>query len=274
MENKKNKRLFFGMEIHALWPVFWPKGRLLDQEHRHLTLAFLGNVSNASTEKLNMKTAGFPTLSGAGLQVARAGYFDACLLLPPRHPHVVSWHARWFEKDARIEDFQKQLISWLKNQGFSMDEREWTPHVTLCRQPFETSTWTRSFVPLPFFASDLHLYESIGSLNYVSLWSMPLKPPFEEVNHTADAAFLVQGENLQQLYHNSFLSLSFKAPELLGLFKPDEAIHSLDDIIIALNEVITRADGTIGSPFKAVSFHGEICSLPNAIMQWEMIVDV
>lgn len=37
-------RLFFALGVEALWPQELPKGRLLDPNERHITLAFLGDV--------------------------------------------------------------------------------------------------------------------------------------------------------------------------------------------------------------------------------------
>jgi 2'-5' RNA ligase len=262
------KRLFFGIEIHAPWPPHLPKGRLLNESQRHLTLAFLGNIPYAPIREILNH---FPKVL---LKIGAVGYFDSCLALPPRHPNVVAWHARWLDDDSSIMNFQKILSDWLTSQGYSLDKRPWMPHATLCRQPFDAHVWMKEFIPLPFYASSIHLYESVGNLNYVPLWSYPIKAPFEELNHTADIAFIIRGENLQQLYHHAFTALAFKAPEFIEFFKPIESLNHLDDIVIALNDVVSRADIKIGSPLKAVSFHGDIIPLQDSLLQWEMIVDV
>lgn len=266
MENIK--RLFFGIEVHAPWPHHLPKGRLLDESHRHLTLAFLGNIPYSPlTEILNH----FPKIS---LKIGSVGYFDSCLALPAHHPHVIAWHADWFGDQFAIIHFQRILSDWLLSHHYSLDKRPWLPHVTLCRQPFDAHVWMKNFIPLPFYTGAIHLYESIGNLNYIPIWSYPIKSPFEEVNHTADIAFMIRGENFQQLYCNAFAALAFKAPELIEFFHLPESFHHLDEIIIALNDLISRADSKVGSPMKAVSFHGEIVQLQDALLQWEMIVDV
>lgn len=262
------KRLFFGVEIHAPWPTHLPKGRLLDEKHRHLTLAFLGNIPYPPLrEMLNH----FPKIS---INIGSVGYFDSCLTLPPHHPHVVAWHARWLDLQCPIIHFQKILSDWLISHEYSLDHRAWKPHVTLCREPFDAHVWMKDFIPLPFYANGIHLYESVGNLNYIPIWSYPIKAPFEEINHTADMAFIIHGENLQQLYHHAFTALAFKAPEFIQFFVPVENFNHLDDVIIALNGIVSRADSEIGSPLKAVSFHGEIVPLQNSLLQWEMIVDV
>jgi 2'-5' RNA ligase len=262
------KRLFFGIEVHAPWPSQLPPGRLLDEAHRHLTLAFLGNIPYPSLEDL---LDHFPHPS---MQVGSVGYFDSCLTLPPRHPHVIAWQAHWVDERSPVIAFQKTLVEWLLSHHYSLDTRAWKPHVTLCRQPFDSHAWKKVFVPLPFYASSIHLYESTGNLNYVPLWSYPIQPPFEEIDHTADMAFIIRGETLQQLYRNAFASLAFKAPQFLDFFSPEPSLQTLDDLIIVLNNIIAHMDSAVGCPMKAVSFHGKVVTLPNSLLQWEMIVDV
>ncbi len=266
--NDETKRVFFGIEVHAPWPSKLPQGRLLDESHRHLTLAFLGNISYSPLRALLESLPKPPFLIGP------VGQFDAFLLFPPRRPNVVAWHAVWLDQDTPLIAFQKRLVDWLRQINYSVDEREWLPHVTLCRQPFNPRAWEKIFVPLPFYAGSIHLYESIGNLNYIPLWSWLIQPPFEEIEHTADMAFIVRGENLQQLFHNAFTALAFKFPPFLNFFTSVERLETLDDVIIALNVIVGTVDGAVGCPLKAVSFHGEIGVLEDSTLIWEMIVDV
>lgn len=262
------KRLFFGIEVHAPWPHHLPKGRLLDKSQRHLTLAFLGNVPYTPIREILNE---FPKIS---LQIGTVGYFDSCLALPSHHPNVIAWHADWFGEKSIISNVQKILSQWLLSHNYSLDKRSWLPHVTLCRQPFDVQVWMKDFVSIPFYTGAIHLYESTGNLNYLPIWSYPIRAPFEEVNHTADIAFIIRGENLQQLYCNAFAALAFKVSEFIGFFFLPESIHHLDDIIIALNCIVSRLDSQLGSPIKAISFHGEVIHLQDKLLQWEMIVDV
>ena len=71
------KRLFFGVEVHAPWPSQLPSGRLLDETHRHLTLAFLGNIPYSSLMN-HLDTFSIPPIC-----VGSSGYFNSCLTLPP-----------------------------------------------------------------------------------------------------------------------------------------------------------------------------------------------
>ncbi len=262
------KRLFFGIEVHAPWPSHLPRGRLLDESHRHMTLVFLGNIPYAPLHDI---LEIFPT---PPMQIGTVGYFDSCLILPPRHPHVVAWHAHWISQEASMKAFQKSVEEWLFSHNYSIDTRPWKPHVTVCRQPFNPREWEADFQPLPFYTSSIHLYESTGNLNYIPIWSYPIKAPFEEIDHTADMAFIIRGETLQELYQNAFTALAFKAPEFLDFFMSEPSLQTLDDLIIALNHAIARVDSEVGCPLKAVSFHGEIVALHNSLLQWEMIIDV
>jgi RNA 2',3'-cyclic 3'-phosphodiesterase len=262
------KRLFFGIEIHAPWPPKLPPGRLLDVTHRHLTLAFLGNIP------VRLLLALLETFPIIPMRIGTAGYFDSCETLPPRHSHVIAWHARWLDDHHSVLIFQKNLTDWLLSHHYSLDTRPWNPHVTLCRQPFDPQAWKKAFTSLPFYTGAIHLYESIGNLNYIPLWSYPVKFPFEEIDHVADMAFIIRGETLEQLYRNAFICLAFKAPEYLNFFIPLKPVHTLDEIIITLNAILTNVDMSVGCPMKAVSFHGEIVHLQDSSLQWEMIVDV
>lgn len=262
------KRLFFGVEVYSPWPIQLPKGRLLDEQHRHLTLAFLGNIPYLPLKEHLLE---FPHFSS---KVGSVGYFDACLTLPPRHPNVVAWHAHWLQKEEPLVLFQKRLSDWLISKGYSLDKRPWNAHVTLCRQPFEADQWNKDFIPLPFYTTSVHLYESVGNLSYLPIWSYPIAAPFEEISHTADMAFIIRGENLQQIYQHALIALAFKAPEFLDFIEPVEEFNHLDDVIIELNALVSKVDRAVGCPLKAVSFHGELTEIENALMAWEMIVDV
>jgi 2'-5' RNA ligase/SHS2 domain-containing protein len=267
MENKK--RLFFGLEVSAPWPETLPLGRLLDVKHRHMTLAFLGNIPFPPLEKL------LETFPACPMKVGSAGFFDKCLLLPPRHPKVLAWHVSWLAESSPVEPFQETLSHWLREAGYPIESREWLPHVTLCRAPFDPHAWKKSFSPLPFYTSAIHLYESVGNLVYEPIWTYPIAAPFVEIDHTADIAFIISGESLLQIYTNAFVALAFKFPEFTEYYEqPQINLSSIDDVVILLNQIVTAVDSADGSPIKAVSFHGNVIKQSNDVLNWEMIVDV
>lgn len=266
---KETKRLFFGFEIHAPWPEDFPEGRILAPSSRHMTLAFLGHVPfNPLQEALKS----FPE---PPFKVGQSGYFDHVLFLPNDHPRVVAWHMKFLNEQLNLNHYYKDLIVWLKTHQFRVDEfNHFLPHLTLSRAPFETKDWEDSFSKLPWIMTHLHLYESLGHLNYQSCWTYPLKFPFEELEHTADIAFRIRGETIQALFHNAFTALAFNFPPLLSYSAKMAEIHTFDEIVYVLNGIIGQADSEIGCPFKAVSYHGNLHQEEDKILLWDMIVDV
>lgn len=97
--------------------------------------------------------------------------------------------------------------------------------------------------------------------------------PFEEIEHTADIAFIVRGQSMQEIGAHAQQALCEKFPELTVYKQPFSDNITLDDIIIGLNEMITRADIAEGCGLKAISFHGDV-HRENEILTWEMILDV
>ncbi len=260
--NNEHRRLFFGLEIASLWPTSWPKGRVLKEKDRHLTLTFLGNILVSDVQK---KLSSIPVPSSI---IGPSGFFDKTLFLPEKEPRVVAWEVKWLQSD--VLHLQQQLANWM--QG-SSNEEKFLSHVTVCRGPFDPNEWTSFFKKLPCYAKALHLYQSLEKSTYESLWSLPFIPPFEEIHHTADIAFKIHGANLHQIYQNALIALAFKDPNLLECLDEQEDFSSLDEIIIALNKIICKADSITGCPFKAVSFHGEIQTSKEELC-WEMVVDV
>lgn len=265
--SEATKRLFFGGEIQATWPKELPHGRVLNEYERHLTLAFLGTTSLTDLQKI------LPSLPLPAFRFAPVGKLKRFLFLPEKHPHVVAGEIEWLSYGDEIRGFQHTLVSWLKAHDFPIDAREFFPHVTIAREPFAAGEWKEVKDEIPLIFSAIHLYESIGNLTYVPRWSHAFLLPFEELEHTADIAFCIQAESVPQLHLHAQMALAFKFPPLLP-YLPLSEENSLDDIVIALNDLVARADAEIGTPFKAVSFHGEIARIDSQTIEWEMIVDV
>jgi len=258
-------RLFFALKTEAPWPDSWPEGRVIDEEFRHDTLAFLKSTSFEDLKRI------LPTFPKPPSQVAPSGRFVSCKLLPEKTPRVVAFEVDWLEK--AILDFREEIAGWLKSGGISIDPRPWLSHVTVCRTPFEQDPWIEAFHPLPLYSSSIHLYESLGYSKYKSLWNLDFHPPFTEIEHTADLAFCIYGRDIWQIYVNAFTALCFEAPELTPYFV-EQGVNSVVEIVMLLNDAVHELDRHIGCPFKAVSFHGEIRELEPNLFKWEMIVDV
>lgn len=262
------KRLFFGFEVDAQWPQDLPKGRILDERHRHMTAAFLGNIDYDLFLKI------LPSIPKPSMRVGLAAQLDACLFLPEHHPRVVAWHVKWIDDGSPLLSYQKSLVKWLKSNQYHVDDREFLPHVTLCRSPFYPREWKKGFSPLPCGITNLHLYESTGHLQYIPLWTYSIQSPFEEIEHTADIAFNIYGENIKQLHTHSQIALATRFPPLLRYLSKDIDVKSIAEIVADLNSTIARADTEIGCPLKAVSYHEDVQMDQNQVVRWEMIIDV
>lgn len=257
--NEDEKRLFFGFSIEEPWPYKYPKGRIIDENSRHLTLAFLGNVSFSSLEKALVQ---FPE---PHFQLGPCGICDQLLFLT----RVVAQHVTWFEGGKQLATFQITVLDWLESLGYSVDRRPFLPHITLARAPFDQKEWEKWFEPLPCMVTGIHLYESIGNLTYKSIWEIPFTRPFVEIEHTADIAFHVRGKNPAEFYLNAALALSFKFPPFLSFIEKGP-VGDLNQVVKELNRMIAQCDLSTGCPFKAVSYHTKL----TPELDWEMIVDV
>lgn len=263
-----DKRVFFGFEVQAPWPMEYPKGRIIGENSRHLTAAFLGNVDYNLVLK-TLKSIPLPTFT-TGI----VGFFDQCLFLPPRDPHVVAWRMDLMDETETFHKFCRSFQEHLNQHGFDLKRHaEFLPHVTVSRSPFEQKEWKKEFSFLPCFVKDFHLYESLGNLQYQALWTHPIHVPFEEIEHTADIAYRIYGNSLTQLYKHALTALSFRFPPFLNYSDYNLSCETLEIIIQHLNDAVTRADSDIGCPFKAISYHG-VAAAENNLLVWEMIIDV
>jgi len=259
-------RLFFGVSLQASWPEKFPKVRILEENERHFTLAFLGDCDFSKLEK---ELQSIPECSFA---IGCAGVFDKLIFLPKKSPRVVCYHARFFTDG--IEEYQKKLFSYLQEKGFLKEQdNHFLPHVTVGRKPEAFSEWKEMFFSIPFLTKELCLYKSLGNLKYEVVWKRPFTLAIEEISHTADIAFIIRGSDLKTLFFHAQLALCFADVSMIPYIDWEKEVFSLDDIVIELNHMIARADCEIGSSFKAVSFHGKIKE-EKKLLVWEMVVDV
>lgn len=161
------KRLFFGLQVQALWPKSFPKGRIIEPKDRHFTLSFLGETDYKSLKEI-LTDLPNPLIHPIGI-------FSKCLFLPEKNPRVVAWKGKWTKESEPIIDYQQTLSKFLKKNGFSpiKHKEPWLPHVTLARNPQNLDEWKDSFIETPFTTTGLHLYESLGNSKYQIIWSLP-----------------------------------------------------------------------------------------------------
>lgn len=253
--------LFLGFSISAPWPEKLPLGRILEEKDRHLTMIFLGKI-------LEEKAKNFFLDCDVPFVFSPAGIFLAPIFLPRKSPKVVAWLASHLTCQQELLDFEK----YLSKKVAKSSDKEYLPHVTIARAPFDEEKWQASFIPLPFFLKSFCLYRSVGFSRYEKLMERKLFAPFEESEHTADLAFVIRGRNYDELLKNGELALAFKWPGLVAHFSKSQC-GSIDEVIIALNEIVTNYDQISGIPVKGVSFHGKI-EQKTGFLEWEMIVDV
>ncbi len=196
---------------------------------------------------------------------------DKLIFLPEKKPRVAALTFSHIPK--LIIDYQMRLSQWIKDIGLSIKEQPFFPHVSLIRQPFEEKEMQRWFFPQPVALQSIHLFESIGNLQYEKRATIPLLPPFEEIEHTADLAFIIRGTTMKELYDHAVMALAYQYPPILSCYVSYNP-QDLADLIKNLNHLITRLDLNIGSPFKAVCYHGDIHPKDPEILEWRMITDV
>lgn len=253
------KTLFFGLEIACPWPEIKAQGRILTEKNRHLTFLYLGKVDDLETPP------------NPSFLFAPFGKFDKVLFLPRIFPRTASWHVKWLEGENELLDYREDLMKWVR--GVKIDTRPFLPHVTIARAPKKFREWKENFRELPFYCRAVHLYESLGHSEYRSLWSHAFQIPFEEMEHTADVAYKIYGDSIPNLLLHAEEALFFQFPELMPFYIPPKEEKALDEVVMILNEIVTKADSEIGAPCKAVSFHGNVVK-ENNLFVWEMIIDV
>lgn len=260
----KSKTLFYGLSVEAPWEEF-PKARILEEEMRHLTLAYVGSVAEDQIASLSQ-------LPKNSMVCGIGGHFPNLLFLPPKEPRVVAYQPLFYEESS-IQALQKELQTLVHSLSQAPEkERPWQPHVTVGRAPFDRTEWEGAFIPIPFVCNKLHLYESLDHSKYKILSTQEYVPPFEEVPHTADYAFRVRGLNVTELYRHAQLALMFLSSEFIPYYdtQPKE---TLTDCIVGLNGIVSTLDRDHGSPVKAISFHGTLQKEANHV-SWLMILDV
>ncbi len=255
-------RFFIAFVIEAPWPDKLPPARLLEKDERHLTIAFLGEAPQEETLR------SFSNLPPPSFSLGFCGCLDSLVFLPERTPRVVAYHVQM----PHEEDVQAYVSAVHTHMKLTLRDH-WIPHVTVGRRPFEIEEWQKAFHPLPYTSSKIALFESLGDLRYKTLAEIPLAPPIEKLDHTADIACILRGQSMQALFQNALIALALEDPRFLRFRMEKANVSSVDDIVNFLNRCIAKIDSEEGSPFKAVSFHGKLIKRAD-FLEWEMIVDV
>lgn len=223
------KRLFFGMSLFVPWPDTFPKGRVLDMNSRHLTLAFLGDCF--FSELYN-----FPVPS---YSLGSVGYFDELLFLPKRKPKVASWHLKCLIENGLFE-YQRSLIDWLLSCGYELERRDFLPHVTVARSPFNEEEWSSAFKPLPFCLTGLHLYESLGNLVYKPLKSYPLLQSIQREFFGKSSCFLIRWKELEDLFISVQMAIAYAFPNFIENVLLKESFENLKSLERTVENILEQ----------------------------------
>lgn len=155
-------RLFF-----ALWPqaaeraalAAWQpvlkkacKGRVMREANLHATLVFLGNVEASRVAEAE---AAAQQVQGSGFELHwdRLRYWA--------HNHIV--HAAPAEVPVSLLQLQQQLAANLQQRGFSIEQREYLPHVTLIRNARCGNTALPELPPVLWKVSEFALVQSVNA---------------------------------------------------------------------------------------------------------------
>lgn len=263
------ERLFFAFQIAAAWPCTYPKGRLIKESMRHLTLAFL---QQQEKEKLLLHLQkDFPK---PRFSLAPSALCNALLFLPEEQPRVAAYSLQWLSYQDSVNEYYQAIQLWLQQKHYPTASRPFLPHVTIAREPQELLSWQKGFSPFPAYASALHLYTSKPGSQYTPLWSHPFIAPFTEVPHTADLSFRILAETVEQLSLHAHLALAFSFPPITSYFPSHFFCQNLDEVIHSLNQTLFRCDCEIGAPFKAISYHGSLSQDESGLLSWTMVIDI
>ena len=94
------------------------QGRFSPAENLHLTLAFLGETEDAASAAHALSQVRFPNFS---IRFEGIGQFGD-----------LYWAG--IRPNTKLNALQSQLIGHLKAVGFTLEEREFIPHITLARR--------------------------------------------------------------------------------------------------------------------------------------------
>ncbi|WP_031516541.1 RNA 2',3'-cyclic phosphodiesterase [Desulfofalx alkaliphila] len=119
------------------------QGRFVNEEHMHLTLEFLGEITEERVKDI-LSAMKLVNAAPFTLALSDLGYFK-------RREGNIYWFGITENKDLMV--MQREVHKLLKERGFNLEEREYRPHITIGRKVKLTNT----------FNSD-ELKESIGKI--------------------------------------------------------------------------------------------------------------
>jgi len=145
------------------------KGRLINPENIHMTLVFLGEVEEEMVIKLNNILDNI-NIQAFNINLSNLGTF-------PKKDGDILWIG--IDDNPILEEVVKKLTTQLKDLGFTIENRPYTPHITIGRKIRLKEGISNLNIDETFKVKSIHLMElkSIdGSIRYVSIYERELQP--------------------------------------------------------------------------------------------------
>ena len=148
-------------------------GNFVPKDNYHLTLHFLGEVAPSDLTFVQSAMDGVKNLPAPELSVSQFTVLRASDIVCAK-----------LRQNQALTTLHDELGQRLEQHGFEVEHRAYRPHVTLIRKksftlPFSEVTKSVKVYNMPFYATDLTLYESVftaSGVTYRELYKVTLKP--------------------------------------------------------------------------------------------------
>lgn len=144
------------------------RGRFTAEENLHLTLAFLGVCDTAQCARA-IRVVDSICAAPFSIEITHISRFQK--------PEGDIWWSG-LRESAPLSELQRDLTDKLRITGFALEERPYTPHITLGRQVV-TNMSEKMVSPFGETVNQIHLMRSAhigGKLVYTSVWEKGLTP--------------------------------------------------------------------------------------------------
>ena len=169
----RERRMFLAMwpneqqieQLHSLQSAYSGMGREVSPENFHITLLFLGNVSNHIVDCLSDSISDL-MINPFAVRLDRLGYFDKTKIFwigPSQVPN-------------EMEHLFKTVRQQAQRCGITQLNKKYVPHVTLLRK-CDGLCSNSDFTPIDWQIDEFHLVESRmerDSAHYYTVDSFPL----------------------------------------------------------------------------------------------------
>lgn len=149
------------------------KGSFVNKDHMHLTLEFLGEVPEDRVNDIKLAMNSI-TVEPFSIILSKVGFFK-------RDDGDICWLG--IEENKNLKDLQADLHQHLKEKGFVLDSRDFTPHLTIGRKVkmddiFNPDDFKEDVSQIRISISSLTLMKSEnanGKLTHTGIYSKELK---------------------------------------------------------------------------------------------------